>query len=144
MPTGMTSSARSTREANRSAVAAELDSLEARKLELEARIASDPPPPVRIHPNVAEIYRNKIENLREALDRDDARNEAAEIMRGLIDEIRLVPIDGKIEIYLVGNLAAILELCAKKNPGSIRAGAQLTVVAGARNHRELTLPPIAI
>ena len=83
-----------------------------------------------MHPNVAEIYKKKIENLRDALDRDDARSDASEVMRGLIEEIRLVPMHDQLEIYLVGNLAAILDLCAKKNPSSTRAGVQLTLVAG--------------
>ena len=54
-------------------------------------------------------------------------------------QIRLVPLDEGLDIYLVGNLAAMLGLGTKKRPGSDKAEAQLTLVAGARNHRELTL-----
>jgi hypothetical protein len=61
------------------------------------------------------------------------------MLRGLTDEIRLVPIDQKLEIYLVGNLAATLDLCAKRNPGSKTAGVQVTLVAGARNRLYLLL-----
>ena len=42
------------------------------------------------------------------------------ILRGLIDEIRLTPMDGELAIYLVGNLAAILDLCEKKTPAPLR------------------------
>ena len=112
-------------------MAAELDSLEKRKSTFQKRLDADPPPPVRLHPNLAEIYRQKIENLHNALNRDDSRTEAAGILRNLIDEIRLIPRDGQLEIYLVGNLAEILDLCAKKNPGSKGAGVQTTLVAGA-------------
>lgn len=57
-----------------------------------------------------------------------------EILRGLIDEIRLSPRDGQLDIYLVGNLARILDLRAKKHPGAKDTGVQITPVAGARNH----------
>ena len=65
--------------------------------------------------------------------------EAVVILRGLIDEIRLTPMDGELAIYLVGNLAAILDLCEKKNPGAFAAGVQVTLVAGARNCLNLLL-----
>ena len=53
-----------------------------------------------------------------------------EILRGLIDEIRLSPRDGKLDIYLVGNLAQILDLCAKKHPGAKDTGVPIMLVAG--------------
>ena len=49
----------------------------------------------------------------------------------IVDEIRLIPVDGQLGVYLVGNLAAILDLCAKKSPGSLETGVQITLVAGA-------------
>ena len=115
-------------------MAAELDSLEKRKSAFQKRLDADPVPPIRLHPKLAEIYRQKIENLHNALNQDDTRTEAAGILRNLIDEIRLIPCDGQLDIYLVGNLAEILNLCGKKNPGSKRDGVQVTLVAGARNH----------
>lgn len=115
-------------------MAAELESLEARKQELQEKLKSDPIPPVRLYPNLADVYRQKVENLRAALDHDDARHEASEIRRGLIEEIRLTLVDGSLGIYLVGNLAAILYLCAKKGPGATTADAQVTLVAGTRTH----------
>ena len=80
------------------------------------------------------MYRDKVESLRDALNSEDIRADAATVLRGLIDEIRLVPVDGQLGVYLVGNLAAILDLCAKKNPGSVETGVQITLVAGARNN----------
>ena len=44
------------------------------------------------------------------------RTDAAGILRNLIDEIRLIPRDGQLDIYLVGNRAEILDLCAKRTP----------------------------
>ncbi len=88
---------------------------------------------MRLHPNLAEVYRQKIQNLRDALNQDDSRADAAGLLRSLIDEIRLVPVDGQLDIYLVGNLAAILDLCEKKHPGASDTGVQITLVAGARS-----------
>ena len=114
-------------------MAAELAALEESKEALERELASEPPPPVRLHPNLAEVYRDKVESLRDALNSDDIRADSATVLRGLIDEIRLIPVDGQLEVYLVGNLAAILDLCAKKSPGSLETGVQITLVAGARS-----------
>ena len=50
-----------------------------------------PPRPVRFHPNLAAICQAKVEKVRETLERDGARSEAAEIIRGLIAEIRPIP-----------------------------------------------------
>jgi hypothetical protein len=50
-----------------------------------------------------------------------SREEAVAILRGLVDQIRLEPVDDQLGVYLVGNLAAILGLCTKKHPGSLAA-----------------------
>ena len=54
-------------------------------------------------------------------------------IRELIDEIRLVPEDGKLRAELYGELAALINL-ANEHPRSKGTGAQVTLVAGARNH----------
>lgn len=115
-----------------STMAKELETLENRKEELKRKLAAKPESPIRLHPNLAEVYRRRVENLREALSREDAREEAVAILRGLIDQIRLEPLNGQLGIYLVGNLAAILGLCTKTHPGSLEAGVQVTLVAGER------------
>jgi len=120
-------------------MAAEMESLEQRKSTLQQELDRAPAPTVRLHPNLAEIYRQKVENLRDALNDEGCRVDAVAILRGLIDEICLIPRDGELAIYLVGNLAAILDLCTKKDPGAVATGVQITLVAGARNHRDLTL-----
>ncbi len=55
-------------------------------------------------------------------------------MRGLIDEVHLVPENGELRIDLRGELAGILNLCnSKKKPASlyeVRAQ-QIKMVAGA-------------
>jgi hypothetical protein len=50
----------------------------------------------RLHPNLAELYRQKVMKLVEALNDDGTRLEAGECIRELIEEIRLVPDNGKL------------------------------------------------
>jgi site-specific DNA recombinase len=101
------------------------------------------PPMPRLHPNLAELYRQKVINLAEALNEGTTRLEAAECIRELIEEIRLVPKRGELEIELFGELAALINL-ANGHPRSKGTGMQITLVAGTCNHRELTLPPVPI
>jgi len=108
----------------------ELEGLEDAKTRLSAEIKSTPKSPVRLHPALAETYRQKVDKLHQALTRDEERMEAATILRGLIDEIRLIPKDGLLGIYLVGNLATILAISTKQNPDPYGTGVLPTLVAG--------------
>ena len=108
----------------------ELIMLEARKAELESKLARAPEPMPRLHPNLAAVYRTKVANLAEALNDESTQAEAAEAIRNLIDEIRLVPRNGELKIELYGELAALFNL-ANKNPRSKGTGVQVTLVAGA-------------
>jgi site-specific DNA recombinase len=104
--------------------------LEAQRVELRAQLEAAPPPLPRLHPNLAELYRQKVMSLAEALNEENTRLEAAECIRQLIEEIRLVPKNGKLQVELYGELAALLSL-ANKHPRSKGAGVQITLVAGA-------------
>jgi len=68
---------------------------------------------------LAKVYRDRVENL-EVVFRDPERGrEAFELIRRLIDEIRLVPAGGELSIKLKGELAGILALAgAKQSFGS--------------------------
>ena len=83
----------------------------------------------RLHPNLAEVYRQKVMNLAEALNDSHTRLEAAECLRELIEEIRLVPENGKLRVELYGELAALINL-ASEHPRSKGTGVQVTLVAG--------------
>ena len=63
---------------------------------------------------MAELYRTKVQQLADALEREDARTEASEMLRGLIDSIVLMPEKGQLRIELRGNLAAMLTIAQKK------------------------------
>ena len=112
----------------------EFERLESSKRVIEQELAEEPPPPVRLHPNLTEIYRQNVENLTEALNAEDTRQEAGEIIRGLIDEIRLVPDGDDLRIHLKGELAEMLALSANAKPGDRGTVLKSTLVAGARNH----------
>ena len=99
---------------------------------IEQELDEEPPPPVRLHPNLTEIYRQNVENLTEAFNTEDARQEAGEIIRGLIDEIRLVPDGDDLRIHLKGELAEMLALSANAKPGAKETVLKSTLVAGAR------------
>ena len=69
--------------------------------------------------------------IRAELNRPDVRAQAAEILRSLIEEIRLVPESWRLEIEVVGDLAGILALGPNdKRPIGGADGAQVTLVAG--------------
>ena len=69
-----------------------------------------------LHPAMAQRYRREVENLRNALDRQDGRGEAAEHLRGLIEKIVLTPEKGRddLRIDLHGDLAGILSIASRK------------------------------
>ena len=75
---------------------AELDNFEARKAQLTDQQARAQVPPPLLHPNMAELYREKVAELHAALNSDDRRAGAADILRTLISAIVLTPNDGKL------------------------------------------------
>ncbi len=122
-----------------------LRDLERQKADLEAQLDAAPPAAPRLHPNLAELYRRKVENLHEALADPAARTEAVEILRGLVDGIYLHPIDGGFEIELVGEIAKMIELSAGAESSPFDPyRSSVKVVAGAGNHRDLTLPAVLV
>jgi hypothetical protein len=64
---------------------ARLDELEQRRTQLASAIAAAPQPAPRLHPNLAELYRQKVANLQEALADPATRTEALNILQGLVE-----------------------------------------------------------
>jgi len=95
-----------------------LEELEARKQALAVLIDSGTPPEPRLHPNLAELYRLKVAHLQEALAEPQTRIEALEILRSLIERIVLHPVDDGLEIELIGEIAAMVDLGTNKKAGS--------------------------
>ena len=117
-----------------------LETLEREKHKLQIEMAKPAPTSIRIHPNVAEHYVAMIGNLRDWLNRVETKAEAATILRTLIEEIRLHPINGELQIELCGDLTLLLNFAEmrsaqRKKPGSVlEPGCTTLLVAGARNH----------
>jgi hypothetical protein len=128
----------------------ELNANAARREELKARLAAADAPPPLLHPEMAELYRQKVTALAQALEHPETRTEASEALRGLIDAIVLTPgppsraaVDGarygaqagELRIELKGNLAAMLGAAqnAKRSPETGDLTLQVVMVAGARN-----------
>ena len=121
---------------------AEMDTLEARKTELNTLLADSPEDTPDILPSTSAIYAKKVSALTMALNRKEERQEAAETLRGLIEKISLTPGPERGEIYatLHGELGTILNWTERqsvgkstktKNPAAYATGLSLSVVAGA-------------
>jgi site-specific DNA recombinase len=120
-----------------------LDELEARRQEIEQDLAASPATPLRLHPNLAQVYRQKVEQLQRALDDPEIRDEAVQILRGLIEYVSIGPIENGLEIEIVGEIAKMVELGIETNPKQANLDEKSTrsvkVVAGARNRLDLQL-----
>jgi hypothetical protein len=66
-----------------------------------------------LHPNLADLWRAEITELREALTEDRCDPGARDAVRKMVEEIRLTPQDGTLAVEVKGNLAAML---ATANP----------------------------
>jgi site-specific DNA recombinase len=97
---------------------------------------------------MAELYRQKVTTLAQALERPETRVDATEALRGLIDAIILTPSQGeppscagkdsrfgepRLRIELKGNLAAMLSAAtnAKRSSETGDLSLQVVMVAGA-------------
>ncbi|MET4518271.1 hypothetical protein [Bradyrhizobium sp. I1.7.5] len=125
------------------AIVEDMKRLEARKAVLKDQLANAEEPPPLLHPNMAEIYRQRIAALYESLQNEDGKTETAEVFRTLVDQVTLVPDKAELAIVLRGDLASILRFAAnRKNPDVLsEAGvlvallSQESLVAGTRNTR---------
>ena len=113
-----------------------LRELEARQDEINERLSAAPVDIPDIHPNIAGVYRRKVERLAEALADPRDRDEAAEAIRGLIERIVLTPgaKRGELHAALHGDLGTIIEWAgsggAKGATDTPRSGMSVSVVAG--------------
>jgi site-specific DNA recombinase len=117
-----------------------LAELERQQELLRARLSETPPSSVRLHPRLADIYAQKVQQLETSLNDPAIREEAADALRSLIDRIELHPgSDGKVAAMLHGDLAQILAICGESDRREKlletgASGSQLSVVAGTRSH----------
>ncbi|WBO24517.1 recombinase family protein [Sphingomonas abietis] len=113
--------------------------LEAQEDAIRARMDAAPVDTPDIHPNIAEIYRRKVERLAEALNHPAERDEAADAIRSLIEKVTLTPGPkrGAVNATLHGEFGAILEWVERRErsendntPGAFASGVSVSVVAG--------------
>ena len=74
-----------------------------------AKLAAPAPTVPRLHPNLSEIYRTKVQTLQEALSANPSGQAALEAAHALIDriEIKSAASGSGLEIELIGELAAM-------------------------------------
>lgn len=65
---------------------------------------------MRLHPNLAQVYRRQVEQLQQALDQPEIRDEAVQVLRRLIEHVSIRPVDNGLEIEIVGEIAKMVEL----------------------------------
>jgi site-specific DNA recombinase len=118
-----------------------------RRLDLEGLLAEAAAPAPRLHPNLADVYRQTVSSLIEVLARDDGA-EARDAVRSLVDAIILMPEDGKLTVAVRGELASILSLSAAgrrgqdgRSPSDLAV--QVKMVAGRGFGRQLSLAAVA-
>jgi site-specific DNA recombinase len=91
-----------------------MKALDKRRTEIEDELCSAPASPVvELIPNIHEVYRQKVENLRSTLDADDVtRSEAIPLLHSLVDQIIIHkrPGRGQVAIELYGSLAKLISL----------------------------------
>jgi site-specific DNA recombinase len=111
----------------------ELNANAARHEELKAKLAAADEPLPLLHPGMADLYRQKVTALAQALEHSETRTEASEALRGLIDVIVLTPNQDELQIELKWNLAAMLGAAknAKRSPETGDLSLQIVLVAGA-------------
>ncbi|MFD2249269.1 DNA invertase Pin-like site-specific DNA recombinase/polyhydroxyalkanoate synthesis regulator phasin [Pseudochelatococcus lubricantis] len=117
---------------------ARMDELERQKAEIVARQMKAPADTPDVHPNIASIYRNRVEQFTDALHNDDDGRIAAEELRSLIEEVVLMPGEkrGEVHAKLRGELFGILDFVEaehRQRPGEVRT----KVEASPRNHLDL-------
>lgn len=118
------------------AVKDEMITLQERKESLLQILQAAPEEKPLIHPSLAKVYRQKVANLIGALNSEESQTEAFDLIRSLVDEIVLVPVDGELKVELKGDLAGILQLCqTSKSPSGLSPERleQVKLVAGACN-----------
>ncbi len=111
----------------------QLRDLEARKHELVTEVQSQAIRTVELHPNLPDLYRRKITQLKQILNDEATRPQAIDIIRSLIGHIEVHPGQerGQCDVVVVGALAHFLAFAQQKTTaGSRGADGTFLMVAG--------------
>ena len=87
-------------------------------------VAAEPDAAFDIHPNIAELYRRKINELQTLFTDETKRPRAMEIVRSMIERIDILPgaKRGEAEVLLVGALASILDYASRPEQQNAAVG----------------------
>jgi site-specific DNA recombinase len=99
----------------------ELRRIDERRAELNAIIAAgatEPPLPA-LHPQMADVFRQKTERLAAAVERDTDRDAARQSLRGFLEKIVIPPGEGLLQV--VGNLGEMLTAAGDRNGSALAA-----------------------
>ena len=111
------------------ALNARMATLEARRIALEVELASAEAPAPALHPNLADIYRARMEQLAATLEAEDGA-EARTLVRGLVERVELRETTVGFKIEVRGELANILGLAAGGPQQAEALSRQMKLVAG--------------
>jgi site-specific DNA recombinase len=107
-----------------------LEEMEAQLAEVDAKLSAPAPSPVRLHPQLSEIYRRKVEDLSATLADTEIRPAALETIRGLITAVTIhETADNGIRIDLDGAITALVGLAQPEAEAFLSSGS-VEVVAG--------------
>lgn len=122
----------------------ELQRLEGRKGEIEAQLGSLPAAPARlaVHPNAAELYRRRVEEVATLLADPKLAPKVNEVLRQAIDAIVMTPGAGRSwRVEVRGVLPGLFRWARSETAATLVSGssagdvvASVELVAGARNH----------
>ncbi len=111
----------------------QLLALEEHQRALCQQVEALPAPEPRLHPKLAEVYRSTVKDLHAALNDSEARVEAADILRGLVERVTVrADADGHV-IELTGDIVKLVTLPGGSVPNPFASSVK--VVAGARTGR---------
>jgi len=82
--------------------------MEGRLAKLDSELATPAPTPVRLNPNLSELYRRKVQDLSDTLIDPEIRPQALELIRSLIERVTIKHVDDGITVALDGALAAMI------------------------------------
>ena len=106
-----------------------LEEMEARSAVIGAQLAAPPPTAVRLHPQLSELYRKKVEYLSQTLADPEIRPMALETIRGLISAVTIHETADGPRITLDGAITALVGLAQPEAEAVINTGS-VKVVAG--------------
>ncbi|AXC51053.1 recombinase family protein [Paracoccus suum] len=111
-----------------------LEELEGKLVAIDAALAAPAPSPLRLHPNLSELYRCKVAELATTLADPEIRPQALETIRSLIEAVTVQMTPAGITLVLYGALSAMVGLAqggtAKSPLGSGLDDRSVEVVAG--------------